>query len=253
MGVVDNLIGSVMDHADFGAHKNQCSFRLFILSALVVVCAHPLICYFLVAQNPHVVFWIGLTPQYVMSACMAATMSFFLFFEFLTCCTPSGKTTKVSILIAFGVCGGVQLGGGMYLASEAGEAKKDLTERCGQTPLTMQIQSTWSKLLAFHTSCTKVTGDDDVFLQQCPRFEEKFQSDVYVQYIEDLEYDFGCQGFCHYHAKPFFAESNEKHIVCSHVLGSQMNNVARYSAYPMAALGAFTLAVGGALASYEHL
>merc|ERR1740115_662260 len=99
----------------------------------------------------------------------------FVGMNLLTICSPGAAKTRVGIFILFFIAGSVCLGGGSYLAYVSNRATVELTEQCGTSPLTMQIQHVWSRLQAFHMACIDFYQDSEVFVQQCPGFETTFQ------------------------------------------------------------------------------
>jgi hypothetical protein len=251
--VANDICDPFFNKFDIGGHKNVWSFRLFMLLFVAGACAHPLICYFTIAQNPHVVFWIGLAPQYVIYFVPVSLVGLFCGMMIMQMAKLGGRSTRIMIFLVFFIAGSVSLVGGSYLAYASNRANVELTEQCGTSPLTMQMQHVWSRLHAFHQACIEFYQDPEVFVQQCPGFEKTFQDDVYVQYLEDLEFDHGCQGFCHYWSQPFFTEKTDSARHCAAVLGDECERVIYIGAIPIIVLGIALILIGGCTASYEHI
>merc|ERR1740116_621052 len=80
---------------------------------------------------------------------------------------------------------------------------------CGSDPMTGKIESVYQALTKFQADCIKAEGAKGYFVQQCPGFSsfEKGQQEI-VDYIEDMELDYACQGFCSKGARPLFDPEN---------------------------------------------
>lgn len=249
---VDEWTGKV---GKSGAHKNdtnEWSFRLFVFLMALAASAHPIVCYCTVAVDPHVVFWMGSSVRYALLLVPIVLVGMAVSISVIQCAKPSPRTTKYGFISIVLATSGALLCSGLYLAHTTYSATLELTEHCGSTPLTNALQSQWSRLVSFHKACQERTETKNIFIQQCPGFSV-FTSNVLAQYIEDLEFDFDCQGFCHFWDDPLFNEDVTSGRRCASVLGEVLEKRGYICSVPMLATAAVIFLIGACVASYDHL
>mmetsp|Transcript_106670 Transcript_106670/g.299690 ORF Transcript_106670/g.299690 Transcript_106670/m.299690 type:complete len:256 (-) Transcript_106670:128-895(-) len=236
-----------------GSHKNIWSFQLYMLAANVLVSLYPLTCYFTICQNVHVLFWVGAAPGYVTLLVPAMVFTLNFVFGFLQCAKRDGAKTKASCVSTLTMMGVVFLVAGSYVTWLAYDSTMSLTQQCGKDGLTKRVQSKWDELRRFHEECCKRKGMDDVFIQQCKGFGSKFGDNFYAEYLEDLEYDYDCQGFCQFWARPLFNENGELGRRCVVDLGQEVVKVVYIVGLPSMGFGVFLLLSGACVFGYQHL
>jgi len=237
---------------DAGSHKNAGMFQFIILVINVCLSIHPLVCYFTICQDEHVVFWLGTTPSW---ACLLvpATMFFMnIQIAFLQFFKGTRKRTQVSLLRILLTIGIPLLVAGVWVYFEAAQASNQLGNNCGRSPLSSKIQSEWTKVRVFQQACEKKKGEDEIMTPQCAGFDKKFGGNDYAVYIQDMEYDFDCQGFCQVANHALFNKASSK-VSCSNALSEETMNVGWLVGAPIAGIGLSMILTAACLQGYNHL
>lgn len=247
------MLDSVFEFGGFGAHKHACTFHLFICLMNVMLSTYPLLCYFAYSSNSHVVFWVGNIPQIVNLGVPCALLLLNISINIFQCSAMRAHHAQISCFTLFFVLGALIIGSGYYVHIHTTRVAEELLDHCGQTPMTKRIETEWGKLNAFAQKCEERTGEWPEYLSKCRGFGEAFTNRVYVNYIEDLEYDFDCTGFCRFWAKPIFNFEAERGLRCATALGKEVIVAGEAVALPTILLGVGLVVVGTCLAGYDHL
>merc|ERR1719456_1321063 len=94
---------------------------------------------------------------------------------------------------------------------------------CGDDPVTRKLENEWTKLNTFYDDCDIKRKKA---VTRCPGFSENFPNPVFVNYLESLELDFECSGFCKFWAKPIFTEASDSvGNRCSSALGHHVRQI----------------------------
>lgn len=236
----------------FGAEKDVLNFQLFLCLLNVLLSAWPLLCYLLFSTDLHTVFWLGPVPQYVnlLVPCMLCLLN--LAVNVFTYCNKNltpGHARAICFCL-FLTIGAVLLGAGLYVVKISEDRAVELTENCGETALTRKLETTWRKLNQFYERCDSTRK---IEITQCPGLSKAFPNRVFVNYLEELEYEFNCVGFCSFLAKPIFNPSAELGKRCASSLGKHVQSISYMIGMPTAQLGAVLIVIGVCLSGYEHL
>lgn len=226
---------------------------MFILLVNVAVSIFPIVCYFIVATNIHIVFWMGKVPQFVNLLVPAAMVFLNLGVTLFQCCNMRPGTAKIGCFTLFIAVGAVLVAGGAYVLQLADRVSEDLTYNCGSTRMTERIQLEWEHLHAFYDKCAEDQGERPDFIQQCPGFEVAFNNNIYVKYIEDMEFDYNCQGFCRFWSRPLFNQDANPGLRCASAIGEEVDKVGNMVGAPTVATGAVIILLGICLSSYDHI
>lgn len=236
---------------DFGAHRNQGQFQAFLCLVNIVQSIWPILCYFMYTSDIHTVFWLGPTPQYVnlgVPCCGIILNLMVTFFRF----APGMKAedARIGCFSVFIALGSLLMGAGFWVFTLTEQKRVELLHYCGETPMTARLDSEWRALNDFHASCDPSRKKP---IHTCPGFTDEFPNRVFVNYLESLEIEFGCTGFCRFWAKPLFEPDAEQGLRCATALATHLQPV-QYSVGMMTAIqGGLLLAVGLMLADYDHL
>lgn len=213
---------------------------------------YPIICYFVYSNNIHVLFWMGTAPQY-------ANLSVPVSLSFLNLGVTGVSQLKLETKRAQRVCftlfvmlGCINFGAGLWVLIEAGRVSEDLIHQCGSTTLTARIEAEWQRLSQFYSAC-QVAAGKMIYIQECPGFAATFPNRVYVNYIEDVEIDYNCVGFCQFWAQPVFNLDADRGLRCATALGEEMKSVGNMIGLPTLLIGAIIVTWGICLALYDHL
>lgn len=246
--ICDYLFNEILG---FGAHDNVYQFQGFLCLMNILLSSWPILCYFIYSTDFHVVFWLGPVPQYVnlmvpvCLLCLNLGVNYFGFFN-----KSMAHTARLSCFLLFLIIGSVLLGAGLYVVTIAEQAANELIAECGQTTLTAKLDGEWARLNAFYDACDPTRKKE---ITQCPGFSETFPNRVYINYLEQLEYEFQCVGFCQFWAKPIFSEDAELGKRCASTLGKHVGAVSAMVGFPTAIQGAAMILIGICLSGYEHL
>lgn len=249
--IITNGCDSFFNYAGFGAHDNVCAFQGFLCMVNVLLSFWPLLCYLLYSTDVHIVFWLGPVPQYVNLAVPCCLCFLNLGVNFFGIANKSrGATTRVSCFFLFVILGSLLLAGGAYVTMIAEKKAAELTSHCGETPLTRKLETQWLQLNRFYESCDPKR---QIAVTQCPGMTRQFPNMAFINYLEQLEYEFDCVGFCQFWSKPIFNQDAELGKRCASALGTHVGAVAGFVGMPTAGLGLAMISIGICLSGYEHL
>jgi len=247
----DYILGAVCKGAGL---TNKSSFHLIILVVNVLLSIPNLFFFFILDANEHIVFWLGSTPTTVNLFVPAVLLCLSLQLPLLNCLNVRTQFVRNYILMFFMIAGCVLMGAGIYVLQEAHEVSNDLIYACGTSRLTAKIQSEWQALHDFRKECAEEEEVDDIFIQQCPGFAEYREGRrIYVDYIEEMEIDYNCQGFCQFFSEPLFNVEGSTGKRCASAIGEDVQRVGHWVGGPTTATGMTTIMFGVLLANYDHL
>lgn len=228
------------------------ALQLFFLLVNTTLSVWPMICYFVVTNNIHILFWLGTFPHEANLLVPITLFGVAFSMTFFFICGVNAKTAKKGALLLFTLGGLLLIGSGAYVFYLAHTVSSELIFNCGATPLTAHIQKEWQALADFYDKCAERLGERPPFIQQCPGFTASFDQ-VYVEYIEDMEIDYDCQGFCNFWAQAFFNKDSEPGRRCASVIGEDVHHVGMAVGLPIMGVGGMMIVLGGCLAGYDHL
>lgn len=236
----------------FGAHegKNAYNFQLFLCLMNVTLSAWPIVCYIIYTSDIHVVLWLGSTPQYVNLMVPLVLLVLNIGVNVFQMCHYTGQCARVGCFTLFLVLGALLLAAGGFVFVQAEAKAAELIDACGSTPLPRKIELEWQKLNRFYQECSPERKVDIV---QCPGFSKQFPNRVFVDYIESLEYEFNCVGFCKFWAKPLFNQNADLATRCATSIGEHVGSIAWSVGAPTAAIGVALVTIGSLLSGYDHL
>lgn len=252
MQLVTRILDKIFDVLNLRVHNGTFYLQSFICFVNLAFSIMPIVLYFIYSNNIHVMFWLGEAPQY-------ANLSVPISLTFLNMGVSVVSNMKLETKRAQRVCfflfvvlGCVNMGAGAYVVIEANRVSEDLIHQCGSTTLTARIEAEWQRLSQFYSTC-QVNAGKMIYIQECPGFAKTFPNRVYVNYIEDVEIDYSCVGFCQFWAQPLFNLDADRGLRCATALGEQMNSVGRMIGMPTLIIGLTIVSWGVCLALYDHL
>mmetsp|Transcript_121042 Transcript_121042/g.353730 ORF Transcript_121042/g.353730 Transcript_121042/m.353730 type:complete len:261 (-) Transcript_121042:74-856(-) len=246
-------IDHVVDNFDFGKHT-ACVFVLSILVVVLLLSAEPLILFFELRDNVHIAFWLGPVPIWLNLAVPISLCQMFLIIVCLNC-RQSHHCIKGTLLCWFTTNGIALIGYGIYAIVHATAVSQELLHDCGSGSFSGQIQAEWERLHTFLEDCKRQEGTTDMFVQQCPGFAamEAPPHYVYVTYIEEMESDYNCQGFCQFHRESLFNTESYQGDSCSQAVGQHLAQVGVEVGTPMVIIGGLVIGLGLCFQHYKHL
>lgn len=254
---LNNTCDWFFNYFKIGAHEKEAAvnFQLFLCFLNIAMSAYPIICYVLYSQDIHIVFWLGEVPSMVnlgvpITLCLLNLgVNFFQAADYFGC-KMRPEQAKFGCNVLFNLLGTIQMGMGFYVWMLAEQRATELIENCGEDPMTRKLEDQWQKLNAFYEDCDVKRNKA---LTQCPGFTDEFPNRVFVNYLESLELDFACVGFCKFWAKPIFDSELEPGLRCATALGRHVQQIAGTVGFPTACCGGLLNVVGIMLAFYDHL
>lgn len=249
---INGFCDSVFEFLNFGAHKNQYQFQLFLCLLNILFSIWPLLCFFLYTADIHVLFWLGSTPQYVNLGVPLVLLVLNLCITVFRFTPGSQGATgaQISCFTAFLVVGSLMLGAGAYVFMITDMRATELTHHCGEKLMTRRLESEWSALNSFYGECDPKRK---MRIRDCDGFEDSFPDQVFVDYLEALELEFGCTGFCRFWAKPLFNQASDSANRCASSVAEHIYSTAYTVGAATGGLGVVLLLVGVCLGQYDHL
>lgn len=213
-----------------------------------------------VSGSGHIVFWMGEMTAYINYAVPILLTEVSLHLFILNACACRKKTVQSIVYGNFAIAGLLIIAGSIYVLVQAITVHNDLVYSCGENKMTRKMQSEWEHLIEFQERCTEVMGreegdNSDIFIQECPGFQELAtgEHERYMEYIEDVEYDYGCQGFCEFWSRPLFNEAADTGQRCSSAIGEDVLETGLWIALPTLFSGCLTFVIGQVLGQYDGL
>lgn len=257
-GILDKLsevLASILPQEEtIQATIPEYAFHIFILLFNLLLSTPNLILWALSDNDVHVIFWLGVAPAYVnMSVPLFLLLLNVSFWLMKLGFTLSHKFVSNFIFIVFTVVGLMMFGASLLVGIQTWAVVDSLWYSCGHDPLTAKIQSEWDVLAKFQAECIEEHGEKGHYIQQCPGFNELRKGrETYVDYIEDIELDYTCQGFCTTWARPLF-DPEMIGDSCASRIGGHVANVGAWIAIPTMITGQITLNFGQCLSRYRHV
>lgn len=247
---IDPLCDFFFNYFEIGANKNHCQFQGFICLLNIMLSIWPLVCFLVFTSDIHVVFWMGKGPMVANLLVPVLLFILNIMVQFFTSC--GHKTTafgaKISCVVIFVLLGSCVLGMGAFVMFESGQVSNELINHCGATPRTARLEAEWNKLNAFYEHCGR-----DRAVTACPGFTRRFPNRVFVEYLEVMEWDFNCVGFCKFMAKPIFNKQADLAQRCSSEVGKHNAKIGELVGTPKVVIGLALIAVGTCMGGYDHL
>lgn len=252
MQLVTRILDKVFTFLNLQAQDGLFWLQTLICFINLVFSIYPIIMYFVYSNNIHVMFWLGNSPQY---ANLSTPMSLCFLNVGVNVVSGMKLETRRSqrlCFVLFVTLGCINMGAGAWVMLEANRVSEDLIHQCGSTTLTSRIEAEWQRLSAFYASC-QVTAGKMIYIQECPGFAQTFPNRVYINYIEDVEIDYSCVGFCQFWAQPIFNLDSDRGLRCATALGEEMKSIGNTIGLPTLGIGFTIVTWGICLALYDHL
>jgi hypothetical protein len=252
MKLVTRILDQLFTVLNLRAQENTAYLQMLICLINCVFSIFPIVMYFVFSNNIHVMFWLGMAPQYANLSVPISLCFLNVGVNVITTLRLQTKTSQKLCFVLFLLLGSVNIGAGAWVLLEAGRVEQDLIHECGSTTLTARIEADWQRLSQFYATC-QATAGKAIFIQECPNFVSTFPNRVYVNYIEDVEIDYSCVGFCQFWAQPIFNLDADRGLRCATALGEEMNNVGNKVGIPTMIIGIVIGTWGVCLLLYDHL
>jgi len=252
MQLVTRILDKVFTFLNLRVHSGTIYLQGFICGINLVFSIMPIILYFVYSNNIHVMFWMGEAPQWANLSVPISLCGLNVGVNIVSNLKLETKRAQRVCFVLFVILGCVNMGAGAWVVLEAMRVSEDLIHQCGSTTLTARIEAEWQRLSQFYSAC-QVSAGKMIYIQECPGFASAFPNRVYVNYIEDVEIDYSCVGFCQFWAQPLFNLDADRGLRCATALGEQMNTIGRIIGMPTLIIGVTIVSWGICLALYDHL
>lgn len=254
---IDSFIEGINNAFGLEGESAKWSFHLLIFLLNLLLSMFNIVLYFRLGADLHIVMWMGEGAKYVNLAVPILLTEVSLHLIILNFCACRKDTVQRIIFINFGLAALLLIVGSLYMFIKAWTVSNELMHTCGESTMTRRVQSEWQRLADFQKECAEVMGraESDISVQQCPDFTEVSREPHtrYVEYIEDMEYDYGCQGFCEFFSRPLFNEEADTGERCADAIGEDVWEVGLWCSIPTLVSGFVTWAIGQILWRYDHL
>jgi len=231
-------------------------FYMFLLIASLCLSAFPMLCYFTVAGSMHSTLWLGMEPRYVCLVAPAALMAVVLAMPLLRCAHFSNRSARLLALLCFLTAGASMVTTSVHLETVALGVSESLIYHCGEPgTISQRMEEEWRRLDGFRTACAGALGKGQA-LEACPGLAEMLAAPhgVYAGYLQAVELDFRCSGFCHFWASPLFnVELVEAGRRCASSLGSEVARSGHLVSLSVGGVGVVWALLGVSLALYDNL
>lgn len=242
----------IFNFLGFGAHEGKAvyNFQLFLCLLNIVLSAWPMICYFMYSTDVHIVFWLGAIPQYVNLMVPIVLIALNIGVNVFQCCSFQAHCARLGCFMLFLVLGSILAGAGLFVFSLATSKETELIHHCGTDPVARKLENEWQSLNAFYMACDPTRK---LPITNCPGYSETFPNRVFANYLESIEYEFDCVGFCEFWAKPLYNHQSDLAKRCATQLGKHVGSVGDTIGVPTAIMGLSFITIGVLLSLYEHL
>lgn len=232
----------------------QMRFQMYLCILNMAVSIVPIITYFNISDDLHITFWMGEAPQYVALLTPICFFALNLGVTFFSVCGKkiNTKSAQIGCFSLFLFLGGTLTIAGAYVLQTSYAVANELMHECGTTVLTQTIDYEWTRLTQFHAECEARMGKP-VPIVRCPGYTRTFPNRVYINYIETVENDFNCVGFCQFWSKPLFNEDAEPGKRCATEIGKSVLMKGQTVAIPSIGYGVVIFTAGICLMGYDHL
>jgi hypothetical protein len=224
---------------------------VFGIAVAAAVSAYPVLCWSIYSKDLHILFWLGQAPTYGLLAVPATCVLLLILGPMVKCCKMRYRSTKMFCTAIWLVAGLALLGIGFYVTFEVLNVSNRLIRRCGEDPLSKELDVLWTRLDKFYEKCNP---DRRKPISSCKGYGNTFRGDdEFLTYLEDVELEFGCTGFCEFWAKPLFDKHSDTALRCATSLGQHLNTLAMTVGMPVIIFGGAMLTVGICMGGYDHL
>jgi hypothetical protein len=224
---------------------------LFGIAVAASVSAWPILCWTIYSRDLHILFWLGKAPTYGLLA-VPATCAFLLIFgPMVKCCKMRYRSTKLFCTGLWLLCGVALLAIGFYVTFEVLKVGHQLLRKCGEDPLSHELDSLWTRVDKFYEKCDPQRRKP---VMSCKGYGSTFkEDDEFLTYLEDVELQFGCTGFCEFWAKPIFDKHSDSALRCATSLGQHLDTLSVTVGMPVIIFGGAMVTVGVCMGGYDHL
>jgi len=229
------------------------AFHFFIILINIFLSTPNLILYFVGGSNAHISFWLGEAPRYVNLMVPLTLLALNLSIPLVTAMAMRKSGVSWYLFVMFLIVGLAIFAGGLVVIVQTASVVDSLWYSCGTDAMTRKIQSEWQRLADFQSRCLQAEGDRGRYIQQCPGFGAvRNGHEAYVDYIEDMELDYSCQGFCGDWPRPLF-DPDIAGDPCAWAVGSELSNFGYWVGLPTMVTGQLTIWIGQCLSRYSHI
>jgi len=250
--LVTRILDKVFTVLNLKVHTSSFTLQMLVCGINAMFSISPIILYIVYSNNIHILFWMGdvATTANIVTPISLCFLN--LGVNVVTSLKLETKRAQIVCFWLFVLLGAANITAGMNVITTANRVSGELIHQCGSTTLTARIEAEWQRLSQFYSAC-QVSAGKMIYIQECPNFAQAFPNRVYVNYIEDVEIDYSCVGFCQFWAQPLFNLDADRGLRCATALGEQMDTVGRWVGIPTLFIG-FTVASWGVLLYlYDHL
>lgn len=255
--LITEFFDSSLDQLVEVSSGSKWAFHLFVAVVNTMLSIPNVIAYFLLDANTHVVFWMGLAPTYILLLVPITLFCLSLCLPVLNFIRMGSKSVKSIVFMCFFVAGTTMSIAGVFVLLDVHKLMGDLDDSCGQSKLTRAIQLEWQRLSEFHHKC-EVAQKKHLFVDECPGFQKTRKGhEFFVDYIEQMEEEYSCRGFCKAAPRPLFLKRNDyfqgADARCASSISEEMKRLAIIVCVPTMCSGVFIFIVGQCLLHYDHL
>jgi hypothetical protein len=250
--VLLDVLTTTMGGRERMGEKKRVIFHVFVFLLNTTISIPNIIFYCVLDANLHVIFWMGQGPASVNLLVPSVLLCVSMSLPLLTLCQLPRKFLKRTLCLVYMIASLAIIGGGGMVLFQAIEVSNDLIYTCGASDLSSKIQTEWKRLWQFRKDCAEKEGNDDILIQQCPGFDKLAKGhDSYVDYIQTMEEDYNCAGFCQFFEKPLFQYEGQTR--CASQIGKTVNAIGWTVGLPTLCSGFITIFFGIMFQSYEHI
>lgn len=236
--------------------QSSADFFIFLTLVFLALSVHPLICYRTISHDPHVVFWMGTEMQQANLLVPAVLVGLMLIVFLIQRAQAQPTVVRGLVFLSFIVAGSVVAGIGVHIFHASQHTSADLVHRCGASgTMTQLVEAEWYRLDQFRQGCAAELGYVSL-VNHCPGFADVVAAApraIFAGYMQELEMDYGCSGFCQPRSGPLFNSHAETSNRCSSALGERMMRAGAYVGLPMLATGVVLEVLGALIMGYDNL
>lgn len=250
---ITERLDDLEDHIKLNVSSHPFNVHLFLILVNVMFSSYPLIAYFQLKRDIHVAFWLG--ESITMVPLCVPLLLLVLNFGVLgiQCSKPRAPAVKIMCFWALLFSGVVLLAAGAFVWVQCRQVARNLSYHCGQDKLSAAVQEEWLSLVHFYQACMKIPGIRVDFIVQCPNFEQEFSANPLAEYIEDMEFEYSCMGFCEHWPRALFNMDSVHDYRCATAIANMARSVSLMAAVPIIFVGGVLLTVGTLLSHYDHI
>mmetsp|Transcript_66546 Transcript_66546/g.124148 ORF Transcript_66546/g.124148 Transcript_66546/m.124148 type:complete len:255 (+) Transcript_66546:123-887(+) len=233
-------------------HDGSTAYLFSLLTLLTVLLAViPVLMGMSYAEDPHVMHWHG---NNLVWACYAipVVLSLVTLAMFATMLIRPGRAkTRHTILGTFVLATTALVGLGIFISVETFRLEADLVYDCSATPRSAALEAETQRVANFKTACEVKMGRQ-ALVTQCPEYGRHFMPGGKHEYIETLEEDFECSGFCNYRAETLYTESASQ-TRCADAVAADLFSAGVMTSVTLLIYGALLATTSACLLSYENI